>query len=201
MRRTISLLSRPQTHLFGTNLTNSEQKDSHLQKKILIESIPTLRAVLVGFFFTVANFFRPRSVWFFVNHIAIFIFCLLALPLKAQVGALNDATYYPFIQGFADSLEAQLKNKCIGYQFTISYKNYTSVVSRAWGEARRSQDPPSRAMSANERIDIASVSKLMTGTAAVKLLTAKNISLDSYIYPYLPPTWVLGTNTDRKSVV
>ena len=48
MRRTISLLSRPQTHLFGTNLTNSEQKDSHLQKKILIESIPTLRAVLVA---------------------------------------------------------------------------------------------------------------------------------------------------------
>lgn len=195
MRRTISLLPRPQTQLFGTSLTNSEQKDSYLQKKISIKSVPILRAVLVGFFFTVTNFFRPRSLGFLVNHITIVIFCLLALPLRAQVGALNDATYYPFIQGFADSLEAQLKNKCIGYQFTISYRNYTSVVSRAWGEARRSQDPPSRAMSANERIDIASVSKLMTGTAAVKLLTAKNISLDSYIYPYLPPTWVLGNNT------
>ncbi|MEM7315892.1 MAG: serine hydrolase, partial [Planctomycetota bacterium] len=47
---------------------------------------------------------------------------------------------------------------------------------------------------ANTEMTVASVAKTITATALLHLLDAQNISIDSPISPYLPPTWQQGPN-------
>jgi CubicO group peptidase (beta-lactamase class C family) len=78
-------------------------------------------------------------------------------------------------------------------------------VQRAWGEARRSQDPPAMKMSVDVKYTTASVSKSFTAAALLKLLDAtnlknKNLSLDEKlnekIVDYLPYNWKPGAGVD-----
>ncbi len=59
----------------------------------------------------------------------------------------------------------------------------------ATGAARRAPDVRPRALTANDKITMASVSKTFTGVALQKLLFTKRISVDAKIGPYLPKDW------------
>lgn len=59
----------------------------------------------------------------------------------------------------------------------------------AAGDARRAPDSSPRKMTANDKITMASVSKVFTGTALQRLLVSRRISVDAKIGPYLPKTW------------
>jgi len=59
----------------------------------------------------------------------------------------------------------------------------------AAGDARRAPDNSARKLTANDRITMASVSKIFTGTALQRLLYGKRISVDAAIGPYLPKSW------------
>jgi len=91
----------------------------------------------------------------------------------------------------ADELEKRFKNKCIGFEFVISYKGSYSA-NRCWGMARQSQDAPARSMTDNEKYNIASTSKPITGAALIKALAAnKDLTIDSKIYKLLPSHWII----------
>ncbi len=106
------------------------------------------------------------------------------LPIKLVVSQ-QDITKY------ADKLEAKLKNKSVGYTFTVMSNN-NLFVSRAAGDARRFPDSNPRKMSADDKFNIASISKTITAAAVWKLMNEKKISLDTMIHPYLPSKWKLG---------
>lgn len=97
-----------------------------------------------------------------------------------------------FLSIYADKLEAKLKGKVVGYQFTVSINGVEA--SRAGGDARRAPDANPRKMTADDKLNIASVSKTITAAAVMKLLTANKIGVDAPVHPYLPPTWTLGAN-------
>ncbi len=98
-----------------------------------------------------------------------------------------------FLADYANKLESRLKNKSVGYQFTV-ISNNVLPVSRAGGDARRAPDANPRKMSADDKFNIASVSKTITAAAVMKLLNQQKISVDTPVHTYLPENWTFGTN-------
>ena len=96
-----------------------------------------------------------------------------------------------FLASYADKLEARLKNRSVGYSFTVTGGSGNLMVSRAGGDARRAPDS-ARKMTADDKFNIASVSKTITAAAVMKLLNEKNITVDTAVRAYLPPTWKIG---------
>lgn len=98
-----------------------------------------------------------------------------------------------FLSNYADKLNEKLKNKSVGYSFTV-IGNGLVAVSRVGGDARRAPDANPRKMAWDDKFNIASVSKTITAAAVMKLLNEKKIGVDSPVYPYLPSGWTLGAN-------
>lgn len=87
------------------------------------------------------------------------------------------------------NIRAQLDGKVVGYSFFVGqYPKFGSG-----GKARTSADGTAASFRSDTKITVASVSKLVTTIAAVRLLDQKNISLDAAIGPYLPADWSVGT--------
>src|SRR5215204_36369 len=110
--------------------------------------------------------------------------CAKTLPLGPEGNGLDPTD-------LATILENKLKNNCVGYAFTISYKqNMTNF--RSGGEARRSQDEPARVMGIFDKFNAASISKTITAAALIRLLLDKdNVGLDSPFWTYLPSHWTV----------
>lgn len=88
------------------------------------------------------------------------------------------------------NIRAQLDGKVTGYSFFVGqYPKFGS-----YGDARTAADAPETAFKSNTKITVASVSKLVTTIAAVRLLDQKGISLDTAIGPYLPSDWTVQSN-------
>jgi D-alanyl-D-alanine carboxypeptidase len=107
--------------------------------------------------------------------------------------AITKSVTQAYLTDYADKLEAKLKGKSVGYSFTV-ISNGVFGVSRAGGDARRFPDANPRKMTADDKFNIASVSKTITAAAVMKLLYQNRIRVDAPVYPYLPPTWTLGAN-------
>jgi CubicO group peptidase (beta-lactamase class C family) len=87
----------------------------------------------------------------------------------------------------ASSIDAQLKGNVVGYVALIGQSK--AVAS---GLARTAADPPKLAMGPNVMVNVASVGKMFTTIAVLKSLARHHLSIDSRIWPFLPPDWVKG---------
>ncbi|HEX8248295.1 MAG TPA: serine hydrolase domain-containing protein [Pyrinomonadaceae bacterium] len=126
------------------------------------------------------------------------IYALVSIEAKAQPQAMQNqlprgAVSQQFLAQYADKLEAGLKGKSVGYSFTVAGGN-NFMVSRAGGDARRAPDSNTRKMTADDKFNIASVSKTITAAAVLKLLNEKRISVDTPVHTYLPASWTLGNS-------
>jgi len=92
---------------------------------------------------------------------------------------------------WGQKIDSTINGQAVGYSYII-INNGLQMSSNAFGKARRSNDPPETAMTLDARSNAASVNKTMTAVAALKLLAAKNISVNSSIGSYLPKSWTLG---------
>jgi len=92
---------------------------------------------------------------------------------------------------WGQKIDTTINQQAVGYGYII-LNNGLLVASNAYGKARTSSDAPEAAMTLDSRSNAASVTKTMTGVAALKLLAAKNVSVTSPIAPYLPQSWHLG---------
>jgi CubicO group peptidase (beta-lactamase class C family) len=107
---------------------------------------------------------------------------LMPRPAKAEIGAMGS------------KLVSRLKNQCVGYQFTIS-DQFGAVYKAAGGEARRLQDSPTLNMSTSVKFNVASVSKVITAAALIRLLwNTSGISLNSPFVFCLPPHWTVHSS-------
>ena len=91
------------------------------------------------------------------------------------------------VSRLAGSIATQLKGNVVGYVALIG----TSHVV-ASGLARTAADLPKLAMGPNVMVNVASVGKMFTTIAVLKSLARHHLSIDSRIWPFLPPDWVKG---------
>ena len=85
-----------------------------------------------------------------------------------------------------------LANHTVGYSCEVG-----SMPPGFGGLARTSTDAPSLPMAPDLVTDIASVSKTMTATAILQLLTKDGLTIDTKIAPYLYRDWVQGPNISQ----
>jgi len=85
-----------------------------------------------------------------------------------------------------------LANHTVGYSCEVG-----SLPTAYGGLARTSTDAPRLSMTPDLVTDIASVSKTMTATAILQLLTKDGLTIDTKISPYLYSDWKQGTNIDQ----
>jgi CubicO group peptidase (beta-lactamase class C family) len=92
------------------------------------------------------------------------------------------------------NIRAQLDGKVTGYSFFVG--NYPRFGSH--GDARTAADAPETAFKSDTKITVASVSKMITTIAAVRIIDGRGaampMGLDTPIGPYLPSDWNVQSN-------
>ena len=91
----------------------------------------------------------------------------------------------------ASSIDTQLKGSVVGYVALIG----TSIVVSS-GLARTAADPPQLAVGPDVMVNVLSVGKMFTTIAVLRSLARHHLSIDSRIWPFLPPDWVKGPGVD-----
>jgi CubicO group peptidase (beta-lactamase class C family) len=91
----------------------------------------------------------------------------------------------------ASSIDTQLKGHVVGY---VALVGQSHVVSS--GLARTAADPPKLAMGPDVMVNVLSVGKMFTTIAVLQSLVRHHLSIDSRIWPFLPPDWVKGPGID-----
>ena len=92
-----------------------------------------------------------------------------------------------------EELHAALKDNVRGYAFQVR-KRGEPLYTLIWDSAR-SADEGGKGWTLDTRMHVASVSKLLTAFAAVKMLDERGLTFDTKIGAYLPSYWTVGTNS------
>ena len=95
------------------------------------------------------------------------------------------------LRRLAHSIDSQLKGHVVGY---VALVGQSKVV--ASGLARTAADPPKLAMGPDVMVNVLSVGKMFTTIAVLQSLARHHLSIDSRIWPFLPPDWVKGPGID-----
>ncbi len=102
-----------------------------------------------------------------------------------------DATRCVLIADVYNNIATRLDGKVVGYACTVGS---ASLGAYSHGEARTSANAPSRMFLPSTKIPVASVSKVVTALAAIRVLAKHNISLDSGIGGHVPSDWQLDSH-------
>lgn len=102
-----------------------------------------------------------------------------------------DTTRCVLINDVYKNIMARLDGKVVGYACTVGS---ASVGAYSHGEARTNANAPSRMFLPSTKIPMASVSKVITALAAIRVLAKNNVSLDSGIGGHLPGDWHLDSH-------
>ena len=99
------------------------------------------------------------------------------------------------VNAFADAMHRDLSARPIsGYTLRVR-RGGTTVYTLFWNWARHPQDENERGWKPDLKMHIASVSKLVTMMAIVKILHEKNISVNTPVAAFLPTYFRRGANT------
>jgi hypothetical protein len=98
------------------------------------------------------------------------------------------------VDGFTKELNSALDGKLVGYSYQMR-KDGAVIHARSNGWARMQKDGDKH-WSADTRMHVASISKLITAIALTRLLKDKNISVEDAIASYLPGYWRKGANVE-----
>ena len=102
-----------------------------------------------------------------------------------------DGTRCVLIRDVFHNLRAALDGKAVGYACTVGSSR---IAYFSHGHARTSANAPSHMFLPTTKIPAASVSKVITALAAIKVLAKNNLSLDSRIGGHLPGDWHLDSH-------
>lgn len=117
-----------------------------------------------------------------------------ATPPPAPTGSVSRACAPHAcisLSRLAHSIDSHLKGHVAGY---VALVGQSKVV--ASGLARTAADPPKLAMGPDVMVNVLSVGKMFTTIAVLQSLARHHRSIDSRIWPFLPPDWVKGPGID-----
>ena len=119
----------------------------------------------------------------------------------SQVAIFNQANQFTSGVGpvfdvdlFADNIRSLLDGNTAGYAYAIT-KGGVLATQGAGGKLRKAGEGNIN-QSATKRQNIASISKMITAVAVLKLMDQLNLDLNDKIAPYLPQSWNLGSNVE-----
>ncbi len=96
---------------------------------------------------------------------------------------------------FVRTMTSALDTQVAGYAYELR-RSGLPVFTGSRGSARLDGDPSPVPWARDERMHVASCSKLVTGIAMTRLLAARGISPDARIAAHLPAYWVKGPGVD-----
>lgn len=96
---------------------------------------------------------------------------------------------------FGATFHAALEDSVTGYMWQV--RKHGSLVFTGQWEWSQTPADAGAGWGPDIRMHVASVSKFLTAVGVVRLLNAKNISVDSAIQPYLPTYWPKGSNIGK----
>lgn len=99
------------------------------------------------------------------------------------------------VEGFTAAIDRKFRQASAGYVMQLR-QNGTTLSSKSYQWAKRPGDG-GLSWDAGQRMHIASISKLVTAIALVKLLDDKGIDENARIIDYLPEHWAKGENIDK----
>ncbi|NUT08720.1 MAG: beta-lactamase family protein [Hamadaea sp.] len=99
------------------------------------------------------------------------------------------------VGGFGTDLASQLNGQCNGYALRLLEPGGTGLTMHS-GKARNVADGD-LAWTSDARMNVASVSKLITAIAVRKALADVGVPAGTAIYPFLPLYWRRGPNVDQ----
>jgi CubicO group peptidase (beta-lactamase class C family) len=98
---------------------------------------------------------------------------------------------------FAQKMEDTLRNRGVGYAFTI-YEGTQLVASGSGGFQSRAADPEGqKEFTIDTKLHIASMTKTLTAMAFLKAAALKGVKTTDVIAPYLPSSWKLGAGMGK----
>lgn len=102
--------------------------------------------------------------------------------------SICDATHCIKPCEMGKEIKRRLDGHVVGYSFFVGLQS----KYESYGKARTSADGTERDFTPTTKITVASVSKLVTAIAAVRILRRRGISLDAHIGPYFPSDWTVS---------
>ena len=99
-----------------------------------------------------------------------------------------DGTRCVAIADVYDNIAARLNGKVVGYACTVGNSR---LGGYSHGEARTSTNKPAQVFVPSTKIPVASVSKVITALAAIRILAKNHVDLGSGIGGHLPRDWTL----------
>ncbi len=115
------------------------------------------------------------------------------LPVQPPPGL----PYYLDVGAFEDALDNALKDVVAGYVAQLRQSGEILFTKARQYAVKRFPENGRGVWTADVRMHVASVSKLMTAMAMMVLLRDNNISPDAHIVDYLPDYWAKGPNIER----
>ena len=109
---------------------------------------------------------------------------------------LCDATTCVSLGDVARSIHKQLACKVVGYSFFLG--RGATTRAEGVGLARTAANAPAVSFTPALRLQLASVSKVVTALGAIRVLQNKNIGLDTAIGTHFPSGWTVEPNTTAK---
>jgi CubicO group peptidase (beta-lactamase class C family) len=99
-----------------------------------------------------------------------------------------DSTSCVSIASVYENIQKRLNGNVVGYACSVGS---ASIGAYSYGQSRTSANAPAQLFLPFTKIPVASVSKVVTALAAIRILGKHNISLDSGIGGHLPSDWTL----------
>ncbi len=118
---------------------------------------------------------------------------LKATDFKLLPGRLKET--FDMAQ-FEKLLSQNLAGKSVGLAFAVATGQGMKTLG-GLGYFRTAADAPAQKASAFTPLYVASMNKTITAAALIKLLSEKNIGLDSYMQEWLPKDWKRGPGIDK----
>lgn len=117
--------------------------------------------------------------------------------VQAYHGAAEGFSSLTFdMKLFEKKLHDDLLGQAIGYTYAIA-QGGELTLSTGRGLARAYPDDNIMLWEPGKESNLGSVSKNLTATAVMQLLNANNLTIDSPIAPYFPPSWKPSTSVSK----
>ncbi len=127
--------------------------------------------------------------YFFVVMIIYCFYCCTATKKIFDNQITSSAGQVLNLDTMALKLDSLLSINSIKHGFVMYHALYQT--SKVGGLKRTAADPPQTNFSLTDRFNPASVTKVITATAVLKILDNKKYSLDTTIAAFLPSTWII----------
>ncbi|MGA8027650.1 MAG: serine hydrolase domain-containing protein [Bryobacteraceae bacterium] len=100
------------------------------------------------------------------------------------------------VQGFISAIESALTSLCAGYSLRLRQNGVTTLATANWNWAKQPPDG-SESWTPDVRVNVASLSKIVTAIAMTKVLNDHGMSYDTPIIDFLPEYWIKGPNVNE----